>query len=298
MLATPSVKDVVTTVAQQTTPDTHAQLKDDLWNVMFDAGPLVSPPLQQLSERAAAIVDAGGVQATTAENDADTTESSEKVQTTLAGQTATDDGTQAAHDDVEEGTSKSGQPLPPTVYRRVLKDIERQAGLEPPQLADLREQESKTDTGTNQEELPISRLQLSHEFAVYGDPEKGGNFLKQFSRGYLNVEQEEVTTDKEKTVYASVSDLRTVFNTIVEIVYQKHGRGSDNYPDELGMEKRQQGAFAAQLKEQIEGLSTDVEIKSARPYIDGERTRVWFGIELTDRARKLLQMADEVTEEN
>jgi chemotaxis regulatin CheY-phosphate phosphatase CheZ len=99
-------------------------------------------------------------------------------------------------------------------------------------------------------------------------------------------------------MYTSVSDLRTVFNTIVEIIYQNHGRGSDNYPEGLGMKKRQQGAFAAQLKEQIEELSIDVDIKSARPYIDGERTRVWFGIELTDRAQKLLQMADKIGEEN
>jgi len=206
----------------------------------------------------------------------------------------------AAHndDDVEEGSSNSGLPLPTTIYRRVLKDIERQTGLEPPQLADRREQEHESNDEPGQEELPISRRQLSHEFAGYGEPEKAGDFLTQFSRGYLNVEQGEVTTDKEETMYVAVSDLRTVFNTIVEIIYQKHGRGIDNYPDGLGMEKRQQGAFAAQLKEHIEELSTDVEIKSARPWIGGERTRVWFGIDLTDRAQKLLQMADKVGEES
>jgi len=111
-LATPSVKDVITTVAQQTSPDTHAQLKDDLWNAMFEAGPLVSPPLQQLSERAATIVDAGGVQATTVENDADASQSTEKVQSTLAGQNATDDGTQATHGDAstEGETAASNEP--------------------------------------------------------------------------------------------------------------------------------------------------------------------------------------------
>jgi hypothetical protein len=198
----------------------------------------------------------------------------------------------AAHndDDVEEGSSNSGRPLPATIYRRVLKDIERQTGLEPPQLADLREQERG---GSQQWESTETEIDLEHLYDTYGmyvDTEDAPDFLKQFTNRFIKQTTNEITTNKNETIFEPRADVRDAYNTLVKAIRQYDDKYDDTYPDSLEMTTYSSSQFTKEIKKRL-----SVEIEKARPSIgDRGQTRVWFGIAFTDEGGKLHDIVTQV----
>jgi len=201
----------------------------------------------------------------------------------------------AAHndDDVEEGSSNSGRPLPTTIYRRVLKDIERQTGLEPPQLADRREQERTDNQQESQDNSGPDLDWLVKQFGVFVDPEEAGDFLNQFTNAYIRETDGEVTPEKAETIYVTKKDARKAYNTAVELVYQHNGTNEDEYPEELNLQKHTASTFTRPLKDRIH---TEIEEKRISVE-DGKRERAWFGIELTREGKRILEVSDKFLDE-
>ena len=198
----------------------------------------------------------------------------------------------AAHndDDVEEGSSNSGRPLPTTIYRRVLKDIERQTGLEPPQLADLREQER---WGSQQWDSTETEIDLEHLYDTYGmyvNTEDAPDFLKQFTNRFIQQTTEEITTNKDETIFEPRADVRDAYNTLVKAIRKYDGKYDDMYPDSLGMTTYGSSQFTKEIKKRL-----SVEIENARPRL-GDRgpVRVWFGIEFTDEGEDLHDIVTQI----
>ena len=198
----------------------------------------------------------------------------------------------AAHndDDVEEGSSNSGRPLPPTVYRRVLKDIERQTGLEPPQLADLREQAHVDNQQGQSTETQIDLEYLEDKYGVYSDIDGSPDFLQQFINRFIRQTDEEVTTDKEETMFEAKVDVRAAYNTLVKAIQEYNGKYNDEHPDDLKMTTYSSSQFTKEMKKR---LSVDVE--DSRPRL-GDRGQkwVWFGIEFTDEGEELHDIATQI----
>ena len=200
----------------------------------------------------------------------------------------------ASHnDDVEERSSNSGLPLPATIYRRVLKDIEKQTGLEPPQLADRREQERTDDQQESQDNSGPDLDWLVKQFGVFVDPEEAGDFLNQFTNAYIRETDGEVTPEKAETIYVTKKDARKAYNTAVEFVYQNNGTNEDEYPEELNLQKHTASTFTRPLKDRIH-----TEIEEKRTSVeDGKRERAWFGIELTREGKRIPEVSDKFLDE-
>jgi hypothetical protein len=198
----------------------------------------------------------------------------------------------AAHndDDADEESSNSGLPLPATTYRRVLKDIRRQTGLEPPQLTDLLEQESTDNQHRNATETQIDLEHLHDKYGLYAEMEKAPDFLQQFINRFIRQTDEEVTTDKEETIFEAKVDVRAAYNTLVKAIRKYDHKYDDTYPDELKMTTYSSGQFTKEIKKRLA-----VDVEASRPRLSGQGpTRVWFGIEFTDEGKDLHDIVTQI----
>lgn len=178
-----------------------------------------------------------------------------------------------------------GLPFPTSVYRDVLQDIKNRTGLEPPQLTAIQDTNSTTGADSRQ---PADAPDLEEVYSQirYLTDEKHGDMLAQFTRGHLNRERGEVTTDRDETMFAPKTDIRDAYNSWVKIIMEHEGKETDEYPDHLNMEPYSPAKFTIVLNNQL-----DVELKDARIRIGGELTWVWFGIELSEEGKRIYEEA-------
>lgn len=185
----------------------------------------------------------------------------------------------------DDDDNSGGLPFPTSVYRNVLRDIKDRTGLEPPQLTAIQDTSSgsrneggQTDDAPDVEEI-YSQIR-------YLTDEKQGDMLTQFTRAHLNKEREEVTTDRDETMFVPKANVREAYNMWVRVIMECEDKETDEYPDHLNVRTYPPGHFTNVLKNRL-----DVELKDSRIRV-GEGSKLkwsWFGIELSEEGRRIYE---------
>jgi len=215
-----------------------------------------------------------------------------------------DDESDADQDDsdADSGTTnragKRNLKLPNDVYFPVLKGIEEEIGYTPARLAES-DRSDEDDAGKNREpttsDVDTEGLAFEKIHRRYGQFQTGEHFpepLRQFLQRYTNTEGDEITTNTDETKFVPKADLRDAFNAWAQICLRDVRNDPDRSVDDVDLKELPSGAFTGPMKAQL-----DVELKEGRPrFKDRPRQTVWFGLELTDDGKDLVDLEGKFAE--
>ena len=124
------------------------------------------------------------------------------------------------------------------------------------------------------------------QFAGMVPPKHTDHPIGEFLRGYTESEDGEITTDRDETKHVSKKDLRDAFNTWAQINIKHISSESDKSVEDYGLKTYKQGGFWRPLKKHA-----PVDLESGRPTLEsGKQQRTWFGIELTEEGKQLVEV--------
>ena len=205
-------------------------------------------------------------------------------------------------DEADGRTSGGGRKLPNSVFGKTLRQIEKETGYTPARQADYDSSdgdggdsdsrsggEEESDDGDDEE---VTFDDVKNTLGGIAPPEHGPHPIKQFLKVHTNSEDGEITTDLDETKHVAKSDLRDAFNAWAQINIRDMSNTDDKSPEEHNLKTYSVRNFSSPLKEKA-----DVELEEGRPRFDGDRTYVWYGIELTEKGEKLVELEGRFTED-